>query len=102
MSKCLQSFEEFDKYKKEIGEYIFNTEVSRKDLEHIVHCCKSMTAEVFGIKPCGDFIRAILKNDLQGAVFKADDINRHYLKQYLWFKMNWLPAELVAKKMEKK
>ena len=43
-------------------------------------------------RPPGDFLSAVINNDLKGAVTLADDRNVHLLKNYvLWF-YNWAPG----------
>lgn len=44
-----------------------------------------------GIQP-GDFLSAVLANDLRGAVEYADDVNRDRLADYIMFFYNYCPA----------
>jgi len=45
----------------------------------------------FGIHP-GDFLSAVLENDLKGAVHRGDDLNRNRLVSYVVFLHNYAPA----------
>ncbi|MEC5289437.1 MULTISPECIES: hypothetical protein [unclassified Aurantimonas] len=45
-----------------------------------------------GVKP-GRFLRAVLENDLQGAVFHADDTNADRLRDFVRFFHNEAPSE---------
>ena len=42
--------------------------------------------------PTGDFLRAVLENDLLGACERADDINRYRLREIVRYCYNKLPA----------
>ena len=42
--------------------------------------------------PCGNFLRAVLKNDLAAAVCRADDNNLHSLPAYISFLYNHAPS----------
>ena len=44
-----------------------------------------------GLAP-GDFLTAILSNDLRGACERADDTNRHFLFEYVFWLYNHAPA----------
>lgn len=43
-------------------------------------------------KPVGDFLTALLSNDLRGAVLKADDVNLAALRDWMLFLANHAPA----------
>jgi hypothetical protein len=45
----------------------------------------------------GDFLTAVICNDLRGAVFHADATNLRLLKTYLYWFYNRCPAFLVGK-----
>ena len=45
-----------------------------------------------GISP-GSFMESVLCNDLKGAVMRADSINVNLLKEWLWWLMEFAPAE---------
>ena len=98
-------------YDTELLEYIKNNTQARQkeilaedDYKHIAHCIKSQVAQLFGIHPCGDFGNAILRNDLFGAVGRADDTNILCLNLYTMFLHNCVPANLLieARKPNKK
>ncbi len=42
--------------------------------------------------PTGDFLRAVIRNDLRGAVEKADDVNQHCLHNYIKFFYSYAPV----------
>jgi len=46
---------------------------------------------LFGIKP-GNFLSAVISNDLFGAMRRADDINLHNLNKYGVFFTNYAPS----------
>lgn len=46
---------------------------------------------VYGIEP-GDFLRAVLRNDMMDAMGRADDINRHRMFELCTFLYNGMPA----------
>jgi len=98
----LRSFKDFEKRKGEIRQYLLENGVASEDIEHVLDCCRSMVADVFGVFRAGGFISAVLEDSLTGAVFNADSVNQKYLKQYLWFRMNWLPWQKVAERIEKR
>lgn len=58
------------------------------DVDHVAHCTLSMIGELDNTMPCGGFSKAIIGNDLRSAVFKADEVNIKYLKQYVYFLQN--------------
>lgn len=45
----------------------------------------------FGIEP-GSFLVSVLKNDLFGAILRADSVNRDCLKNYVIFLNNFAPS----------
>ena len=42
--------------------------------------------------PLGDFLRAVVSNDLKGAVLRADDVNIRNLPAYVYYLYNEAPA----------
>lgn len=42
--------------------------------------------------PPGDFLRAVIRNDLRAAVGAADEENVHLLREYLWWLYNIAPS----------
>jgi hypothetical protein len=64
-----------------------NIEMIPKDfhfnLPYIKQVCVSMLCTKWGIGPQGGgFVQAVVKNDLMGAVSRADGMNSHLLKFY--------------------
>lgn len=72
-----------------------------EDYQHIAHCVKAMVAELFEIMPCGDFSRAVLRNDLSTASCLADDTNVLVLNIYSLFLYNNIPYEMLRKYRER-
>lgn len=61
------------------------------------HMQDSIMNYVLRRKKPGDFLTAVLCNDLRGAVFQADATNLPLLKTYLYWFYNCCPAFLVGK-----
>jgi hypothetical protein len=59
-----------------------------------------MAAHLFGLYPCGDFGKAVLKNDFARAAAIADDTNILCLNLYMFFLHNYVPFPLVQKARE--
>lgn len=55
-----------------------------------VHCRESMRAYIENGQPVGDFLRAVLENDMVRAFNRADDINANSMLQYAKF-LYWAP-----------
>jgi len=80
----------------EIREYVErNNEpgLSPDELDHVAMCLDHITRWYHEGYPLGDFLTAVVRNDLMEAVFRADDVNLKALKMYAWF-ITWnLPAD---------
>ena len=80
----------------EIREYVERNNklgLSPDELDHVALCCDRITKWYYEDYPLGDFLTAIVRNDLMEACFKADDVNIRALKLYAWF-LTWnLPAD---------
>lgn len=49
---------------------------------HAIHIATSILCTKWEIRPGGSFVQAIVDNDLQGAIFRADNINADLLHFY--------------------
>jgi len=80
----------------EIREYVErNNEpnLNSDELDHVAMCMEHISKWYYEDYPLGDFLTAIIRNDLIGACFHADNINIKALKLYAWF-LTWnLPAD---------
>ena len=56
------------------------------------HCRKSLQDYILYGAPVGDFLSAVLSNDLRGAIARADDDNLPRLKDYITFLYQFAPA----------
>lgn len=74
--------------------------LTNEDYEQVARCIKSMTAQLFGLYPCGSFGKAVLINDFTHVVAVADDTNILCLNLYMFFLHNCVPASLVRKAKE--
>jgi hypothetical protein len=72
------------------------------ELDHVAMCCNHIMKWYYEDYPIGDFLTAVVRNDLTEAVLRADDINTRALKLYAWF-LTWnLPADWRKKGQGKK
>ena len=76
--------------------------ISREELAAIAiaeygvpdHCADGLAGYLTrDYRDIGDFLIAVLSNDLKSAVMRADDINRHALYQYVHFLYAVAPAQ---------
>jgi len=89
--EVITSFEDFEAHQDEVREWLLKNGVKKEDVEHVLKCLRAAIAELYGEFPCGDFMRAILKNDLMETIFRADDINIHYIPVYVRFLFWYIP-----------
>ena len=69
------------------------TGLTPDELDHVAMCMEHINKWYYEDCPLGGFLRAIVRNDLLGAVFQADNINSKALKLYAYF-LTWnLPAD---------
>jgi len=90
-----RSLKEFKAHEDEIREWLKRNGVAENDLDHVLHCLEAGIAELYGERPCGGFMQAVLKDKLADAVFSADRINIKYLKQYLLFIHWFIPVSVL-------
>ena len=63
------------------------------ELDHVATLMEHIQKWYYEDYPLGDFLTAVVRNDLMMAVFCADDVNIRALKMYAWF-LTWnLPAD---------
>lgn len=58
------------------------------DLDHVVECGASMLLHKYQIRPGGNFVEAVMNNDLSTAAGAADYINARYLFIYAMLRYN--------------
>lgn len=63
------------------------------EFEHVVNCLYHIILWYERKRPLGDFLTAVLKNDLMEACGRADDTNRKVLSLYVKFIYNNLPGD---------
>jgi len=63
------------------------------ELDHVAMCIEHISKWYYEDLPLGGFLTAIVRNDLMGAVFKADAVNSKALKLYACFLAWNLPAD---------
>ncbi len=83
--------------KRSVQKFVENCETkpNSEETAHIVHCIDAAMQELCGICPCEIFMKAVLKNDLRGAIGHADDINSKWLKIYVSWFYNEVPGKLL-------
>ena len=68
-------------------------DLTSDELDHVARCCDHISRWYYEDYPLGDFLTAVVRNNLTEAVFQADYINIRALKLYAWF-LTWnLPAD---------
>jgi hypothetical protein len=71
--------------------------------EHVIDGCENLTRFFTGEIPhLGDFLTAVVKNDLHEAFARADETNIKHMWTYLCFLHNEVPISLVHLAREKK
>ncbi len=58
-----------------------------------MHCRESLEKYILYGVPVGDFLAAVICNDLRGAVSRADENNLPRLKDYIVFLYQYAPAK---------
>ena len=76
-------------------------ELDAKELDHVAMCMHHIYRWYQEDYPIGDFLKAVVKNDLCEAFFRADDANRKSLYLYALFLHNKLPADYRKKALAK-
>lgn len=66
-------------------------------INHLAMCLEHIVLWYNDNYPVGRFLSAVLRNDLMGAIGRADDVNLKYLRIYTLFLYNELPANYTAK-----
>ena len=62
-----------------------------EELDHVAMCMDHLYQHYQGGRPVGDFLTAVVANDLDTASFRADDTNRKALYLYAMFMVNKVP-----------
>ena len=86
---------------REISEWVIknakfhlpNTTFTDEELDHIVMCISHIDRWYREDWPLGDFLKAVVKNDLMEAFYRADDTNRKAMYLYCAFLHNELPGD---------
>lgn len=71
--------------------------LSEEEVDHITMCLSHIVKWYFEDRPVGDFLSAVLRNNLSEACGCADDINRKVLHIYVQFLHNNLPFDYEMK-----
>ena len=74
--------------------YYIKDMISMSDSLHILQCMESMVASLCGKHPGGEFVEAVLNNNLMAALDLADDVNQMVLRTYVLFIYNKVPYPL--------
>ena len=77
--------------------YLVKNMISVVDGDHILQCIESMVASLCGKHPGGEFVEAVLNNDLMTTLDRADDLNQIVLRTYELFLYNKVPYPLRRK-----
>ncbi len=85
---------------RELLEYLkannaYGIPLGEDEYAHVVHCIKSMVAELFGLYDCGHFGQAVLHNNFTNAVCRADETNLKALKLYSIFLYNCVSEQKI-------
>lgn len=68
-----------------------------EELDHVASCMEHIQKWYYEDYPLGDFLTAVVNNNLMEAVFQADEVNIKALKLYAWF-LTWnLPSNWRSK-----
>jgi hypothetical protein len=83
----------FDKY----GEETLPAYLRITEKEHIIYIGTSLLCSKWNVGyPGGDFVKAIVDNDLSGVFSRADHVNEHCIKFYLMLMYNvGMPTSLL-------
>jgi len=73
------------------------TQFTLGELDHIAMCMHHIYRWYHEDYPIGDFLTAVVRNDLCEACYKADDMNRKALYLYALFLANKLPFDYREK-----
>ena len=91
------NYAEIRKYAEENNE----PNLTPEELDHVAMCMEHIQKWYYEGYPLGSFLTSIVRNDLCGAVFQADNVNIKALKLYAWF-LTWnLPADWRVKALAK-
>lgn len=71
------------------------------ELNHVADLCYALYEWSTKGEPVGDFLTAVINNDLEKAVFLADDVNQKQLWIYPVFVYNCAPSNWKERKNEK-
>ena len=78
------TYEEIRKYASDNSE----SKLSSDELDHVAMCLEHIQKWYYEDYPLGDFLTAVVNNDLLKSVFLTDDINIKTLKIYTYF-LTW-------------
>lgn len=67
-------------------------EITEEELDHVVHCLTSLIRWYFEDVPLGDFLRAVVRNDLMEAFGRADATNTKFMCIYPIFLYCQMPV----------
>ena len=85
----MMNYTEIRKYAEDNNE----PNLTSEELDHVAMCMEHIQKWYYENYPLGDFLTAVVHNNLTEAVFTADDVNLKALKLYAWF-LTWnIPAD---------
>lgn len=68
--------------------------LDREDISHVANGLRSLVSHLLGETEAGDFLKAVLKEDLADAFGRADATNEVAMKVYCTFLYNQVPVAL--------
>lgn len=71
--------------------------LSEEEIDHITMCLSHIVKWYYEDYPIGNFLQAVLKNNLSEACGYADETNRRVLYTYVQFLYNNLPSDYKKK-----
>ena len=81
--------------------YLVADSITKEQGEHILHCIDGMVDSLCGLHKAGDFVEAVLEDNLTEAVERADETNEVCLRTYVLFLHNKVPYTLRELKRNK-
>ena len=85
----MMNYTEIRKYAEDNNE----PNLTPEELDHVAMCMEHIQKWYYEDYPLGDFLTAVVRNDLLESCFHADDVNIKALKLYAYF-LTWnLPAD---------
>ena len=82
-------------YREGLLEYIKENDMEYKTKITMIpeHCREGLLEYIEHGRPVGDFLFAVLENNLREAFWKADEINQAALRQYIDYLYGYCPSQ---------